>query len=433
MKKHLRVAAAAALSLGMAASLAACGSGGTAGQAQEENVTSLSIVSGNNPWAEGIKALAPAYEEETGISINVETFGNEQLNDQYKVKLNSGSSDTDIMVFQPQDVMREFSRNEWITDLTSYVSDDSEWNWEDFQEPAREAATLDGVVYGVPLMTERHVMYYRADVLEENNIEVPETLDELRDAAAKLHKPDEGFYGIAMRGQKVPSVTQFSSFLYSFGGDFASDGQATVNTPEAIEAYTFYGDLLLQSGPPGATNMGFVEASAIFAQGNAAFYLDADSQAYNFLDPAKSTVVDTVSYGAFPAGPAGSKPYNIVPWVAGISEFSTKKDAAADFIKWATSEETFKTLMVSETLPSPRQSTWDDAESAGAFPEQLVSIVQSTATNGVGHDRPQLEQVARAREFVGGPVVTAIEGGNVAEAAEEANAQFQDLLDQENR
>ena len=432
MKNSLKFHASLVVSVALAATLTACGSG-SGSEAQEEEVTSLSIVSGNNPWAEGLKTLAPEYEEETGIAINIETFGNEQLNDQYKVKLNSGSTDTDVMVFQPQDVMREFSRNGWITDLSSYVEGDDEWNWEDFQEPAREAATLDEKVYGVPLMTERHVMYYRADILEQNNIEVPETLEDLESAAAQLHKPDEGFYGIAMRGQRVPAVTQFSSFLYSFGGDFATDGQASVNTPEAVEAYTFYGDLLRQSGPPGAGNMGFVEASAIFAQGNVAFYLDADSQAYNFLDPSKSAVIDTVSYGAFPAGPEGSKPYSIVPWVAGISEYSTKKDAAADFIKWATSEETFKELMVSETLPSPRQSTWDDATATGAFPEKLVEIVQTTADTAVGRDRPQLEQVARAREFVGGPIVAAIEGGNVEKAAEEANSQFQNLLDQENK
>ena len=49
----------------------------------------------------------------------------------------------------------------------------------------------------------------------------------------------------------------------------------------------------------------------------------------------------------------------------------------------------------------------------------------------MGHDRPQLEQVARAREFVGGPLVTAIEGGDVKAAADAANKDFQDLLDGE--
>ena len=430
MKKNLRLAAGLGLSLALAASAVGCA--GSSSQ-QEEKVTSLSIVSGNNPWAAGIKKMLPEYEQKTGIKVNIETFGNEQLNDQYKVKLNASSADTDIMVYQPQDVMREFTRNKWLTDLTDYTSKDASWKWSDFQKPAQEAATLDGKVYGIPLMTERHVMYYRADILKANNIEVPKTLDELKAATVKLNDPAKGFFGITMRGQKVPSVTQFSSFLYSFGGDFAKDGKAALDSPEAVKAYTFYGDLLKTAGPPGATNMGFVEASAIFAQGNAAFYLDADSQAYNFLDKTKSNVIDTVAYGSFPAGPTGSKPYNIVPWVAGVSEFSKKKDAAFEFIKWATSDEMFKKLMVSDTVPSPRQSTWDDATATTNFPAGLVSIVQGIAKTGVGHDRPQLEQVARAREFVGGPIVTAIEGGDVAAAAATANKSFQELLDKESK
>jgi multiple sugar transport system substrate-binding protein len=430
MKKNLRLAAGLGLSLALAASAVACGGGSAQ---QEQKVTSLSIVSGNNPWAAGIKKLLPEYEKQTGIKVNIETFGNEQLNDQYKVKLNASSADTDVMVYQPQDVMREFTRNKWLTDLSDYTSKDASWKWSDFQKPAQEAAALDGKIYGVPLMTERHVMYYRADILKANNIEVPKTLDELKAATVKLNDPAKGFYGITMRGQKVPSVTQFSSFLYSFGGDFAKDGKATLDSPEAVKAYTFYGDLLKTAGPPGATNMGFVEASAIFAQGNAAFYLDADSQAYNFLDKTNSNVIDTVAYGSFPAGPAGSKPYNTVPWVAGVSEFSKKKDAAFEFIKWATSEEMFKTLMVSDTVPSPRQSTWDDATASAKFPAGLVKIVQGIAETGVGRDRPQLEQVARAREFVGGPVVTAIEGGDVAGAATAANKSFQELLDKESK
>ena len=115
--------------------------------------------------------------------------------------------------------------------------------------------------------------------------------------------------------------------------------------------------------------MGFVEASAIFAQGNAAFYLDADSQVYNFLDKTKSAVVDTVAYGSFPAGPAGSKPYNIVPLGGRYQRVLDKKAAAADFLKWATSDAMFKTLMVSDTVPSPRQSTWDDQTPTAKYPE----------------------------------------------------------------
>jgi multiple sugar transport system substrate-binding protein len=237
-----------------------------------------------------------------------------------------------------------------------------------------------------------------------------------------------------MRGARVPLVTQFSSFLYSFGGDFQDeDGNATVDTPEAIEAYEFYGSLLREYGPPGATNMGWVEASAIFAQGNAAFYLDADSQAYTFLDESNSAVVDTVAYAKFPEGPAGSLPYNIVPQTVGVNAFSKKQDAAWEFLKWATNDENTKWLLSEATVPVARQSAWDDPDASSSFPSGLVEIIREIGDSSVGHDRPQLEQVARAREIVGGPAVTAIDGGDVDEAAEEANAEFQDLVDSDQK
>jgi multiple sugar transport system substrate-binding protein len=426
-RRTRNLAIAAPLVLALAAGMTACSSGG----GDSEEVTDLTLIAANSPWTEGLKTLATEYEAETDIKVNLEFYGNEQLNDTLKVKLNAQSKDFDIYGYQVQDVMREFSRNGWLADMTEYVESDADWNWEDFQESSRDAVTLDDVVYGVPVMTERHVMYYRADLLEAAGIAVPTTLDELDAAAAALNDPDNGFYGIAMRGSKVPLVTQFSSFLYSYGGDFQDeDGNATVDTPEAKEAYATYGNLLKNYGPPGATNMGWPEASAIFAQGNAAFYLDADSQAYTFLDPASSAVVDTVAYGAFPAGPAGSHPYSIVPQTVGINEYSTKKDAAWDFIKWVTSEENSKVLLSEDTVPSARDSAWaDDAATAG-FPAGLVDIVRNSEGT-VGHDRPQLEKVALAREIVGGPAITAIEGGDVDAVADKANADFQELLDGE--
>lgn len=429
-KRMRRAAIAVPAVAALALSLAACGGGDSGGDA--EKVTELTVVAANSPWTEALKSFAPKYEEKTGVKINIEAYGNEQLNDNYKVKLNAQSSDFDVMAFQVQDVMREFSRNGWLTDMTEDVKSDAAWNWDDFQPAARDAVQLDGVVYGVPVMTERQIVYYRKDLLEKAGLEVPKTLDELEAAAKALNDPDKGVYGIAMRGSRVPLVTQLSSFLYSFGGDFQdADGNATVDSPAAIKAYQFYGNLLKNYGPPGVTNMGWVEASALFAQGKAAFYIDADSQAYTFLDKDNSSVVDTVGFARFPAGPAGSKFYNIVPQTVGINAFSKKKEAAWEFIKWITNEENTTSLLGDDTVPVARQSAWNDPAASGAFPAGLVDIVKNVGEDGVGHDRPQLEQVAAAREIVGGPAITAIEGGDVAAAAQEANKAFQDLIDSE--
>lgn len=428
-KRATRLAVAAPLVIALAAGMTGCAS---ADAGSTEDVTSLTLIAANSPWTEGLKTLATEYKEETGVTVNLEFYGNEQLNDTLKVKLNAQSSDFDIYAYQVQDVMREFSRNGWLTDMTDYVTKDAEWDWDDFQASSRDAVTLDDVVYGVPVMTERHVMYYRSDLLDAAGIPVPTTLDELEAAAAKLHDPANGFYGVAMRGSKVPLVTQFSSFLYSFGGDFQdAKGNASVDTPEAKKAYEYYGNLLGNYGPPGVTNMGWVEASAIFAQGNAAFYLDADSQAYTFLDASNSAVVDTVAYGSFPAGPAGSKPYNIVPQTVGINAFSEKKDAAWSFISWVTNQKNSTWMLGEATVPVARDSAWADEKATAGFPAGLVDIVRNIGDSSVGHDRPQLEKVAQAREIVGTPAITAIEGGDVASASKSANKAFQELLDGE--
>lgn len=231
-------------------------------------------------------------------------------------------------------------------------------------------------------------------------------------------------------------MTQVSSFLYSYGADFQDpSGKASLNTDAAIKGFQTYGDLLRNYGPPGVTNMGWIEASALFAQGKAGFYVDADSQAYTFLDKTKSNVVDTVSYTMFPAGSAGAHPYNIVPQTVGINAFSKKQAAAWDFIKWITNVENTKWMLSDKTAPVARDSAWNDPVASAKFPKELVDVIKQCSVPKVciGHDRPQLEAVAKARDIVGGIVVAAIQGEDVKAAATKANTDFQALLNTEKK
>ena len=84
--------------------------------------------------------------------------------------------------------------------------------------------------------------------------------------------------------------------------------------------------------------MGWPEAMAIFTQGKAAFYTEANSLYKNATDPAKSKVSDTVGFAPFPEGPAGSKPYSIPSWALGVNDASENQANAWKFIEWATSK-----------------------------------------------------------------------------------------------
>jgi multiple sugar transport system substrate-binding protein len=178
--------------------------------------------------------------------------------------------------------------------------------------------------------------------------------------------------------------------------------------------------------------MSWPEASAIFAQGNAAFYTDASSLYKNVTEPDKSTVSDFVGFAPFPAGPAGSKPYNVPSWALGINEASGNQDNAWKFIEWATSPE--MTLEIQQAgVPSARDSVWADPAGTSSFPEDLAKAVAIGSETGIGYDRPLVIAVPEAREIVGMPIVVAITGGDVKASIDEAQAGFQKFLENENR
>ncbi|MGA4670712.1 ABC transporter substrate-binding protein [Propionibacteriaceae bacterium Y1923] len=410
------------------AGLAACGSDSGASS------TELQVTLANHPWTEAIKALIPEFESESGLTVKLTQLGEDQLSDQYNVKLNSGSSDLDVLMYRPLQEGKLFARNGWLMDLTSKVSEDSEYGWDDYQPGPVSASSYEDKVVGVPLTTERECLYYRKDILEQIGASAPpDTIDELFEMAQKA-KQATGQAGFVARTGRSAAVTQFSSYLYSYGGDFHNEEgtTATVNTPEAKQAYDMYAKLIRETGPSNvSTDMSWPEAMAIFTQGNAAFYTEADVLYTNATDASKSKVADTVGFAPFPSGPAGRRPFNIPSWGLAINAKSGNQDNAWKFIAWATSKA--KTLeMQKGGLMSARNSAWEDAEGTSGFPEDLAASINENAKEGVGHDRPLVIQVAKAREIVGQPIVDGITGKDQAASIEKAQTDLQAFLDDEN-
>ncbi|GAA2196274.1 sugar ABC transporter substrate-binding protein [Sinomonas flava] len=426
VQSFIRAAAVAAIaSLG----LAACGSGSSGGNESSDAAGPLRVTLANHVWTEQIKAAIPEFEKETGVKVELTQLGEDQLSDQYNVKLNAGSEDIDVMMYRPLQEGKLFAKNKYLADLSDNVKKDSSWDWNDFQQNTVAATTSDGKVVGVPIITEREVLYYRKDLLQAAGISVPKTMDELKDAAAKIKASNPDTAGFVARTGKSTAVTQFSSFLYSFGGDFMKDGKASINTDEAKKAYAFYGGLIKDSGPANvSTDMSWPEAMAIFTQGKAAFYTEADSLYKNATDPAKSKVADKVGFAPLPAGPAGSKPYNIPSWALGINDASKHKNNAWKFVQWATSKE--RTLATQKAgVPGARTSVWSSSDGISTYPKDLADAITVSAKNGVGHDRPEVVTVSKAREIVGAPIVAAITGADSAKAADQAQSDFSKFLE----
>lgn len=445
MKKTFRGKRAAsslfAAVIGLSAVLAGCGGGGQpsatppaaggeqGGAAPAKAEQTIRIVAANHPWTEGIKPMLPEFEEKTGIKVRVDSYFEDQLTQKTSVEFAANSKSIDVVMFRPLQDGKQFEKNGYFASLNDYVGQDAS-SVDDFMPSALGAVKNGDKLYGFPLVTETQVLYYRKDILESAGLQPPKTLDEMKEQAAKLNDPGKGVYGFVSRGKRSPAVTQFSSFLFSFGGDFMKDGKATLNTPEAVQAIEYYGGMLKDYGPPGTLNMSWPEAFGVFTQGKAVFLTDASSLYTNATDPSKSSVADKVGFAPFPAGPAGSKPYNVTSWAIGIGANSEKKDAAWEFVKWATSKEIVSKLQASG-ISGARLSVWDSAEGTASFPQDLAEAIKANSANAVPYDRPLIINVGKARDVIGDSINAAMQGQDVKAAVEKSNQEFQAVLDTE--
>ncbi len=417
---------------GLIALVAVTGCGGGGGAAQAPSTT-VRVTLAHHVWTENVKKASPEFEKATGLKVEITQLAEDQLSDQYNVKLNAGTSEIDVMMYRPLQEGRLFAQNGYLSDLSEKAKADAGWALSDFQPSPLSATTYKDKVVGVPIITEREVLYYRKDVLDKLGISVPKTLEEL-EAAAKKVKASGGMAGFVARTGKSPAVTQFSSFLYSMGGDFVDpSGKAAVNSDAAKKAYAYYGGLIKNYGPANvSTDMSWPEAMAIFTQGGAAFYTEADSLYKNATDPSKSKVSDKVGFAQFPAGEAGSKPYNIPSWALGVNAASTNVDNAWKFVQWATGKEQVLAQQKAG-IPGARTSVWESPDGTGSYPKDLAEAITASAKVGVDHDRPVVAAVVKAREAVGQPIVDAIKGGDVAASADAAQKAFQTVLDNEKK
>src|SRR5699024_1001105 len=145
---------------------------------------------------------------------------------------------------------------------------------------------------------------------------------------------------ITLRGAAPAIAFDFGPFFHGEGLEWTNDdGTANFDQPGAVEAIDKYATLVRDFGPNGVINYSFTESSNLFAQGKVAMELESSNELNSVFDPEKSTVSDSVGVAKMPAGSVEAAP-TALSWGVTMSPFSENKDAAWEFLQWATSPET---------------------------------------------------------------------------------------------
>lgn len=149
---------------------------------------------------------------------------------------------------------------------------------DDFVPASLQYDTWDGHIWGIPYRIETHAVFYNKGMYEAAGLDPdkpPQTWAELVDVATKLSHDDQ--YGFAITGGGEFGNTIFRSlpFIWMNGGAIISDDgtEVLVNSPETVEAVTFYTDFLKKGlSPPSTLQNDGTANRRLFIAGTVATY-----------------------------------------------------------------------------------------------------------------------------------------------------------------
>ncbi|WAM53018.1 ABC transporter substrate-binding protein [Vreelandella venusta] len=353
-----------------------------AGQAHAQ--TEITVATVNNNDMVIMQSLTDAFEQaHPDITLDWVVLEENVLRQRMTTDIATGGGQFDVMTIGTYEVPIWAERG-WLEPLENLPDD---YNEDDLLASVRDGLSLDGTLHALPFYAESSMMYYRTDLFEQAGIEMPAqpTWEQVRDWAEQLHGSEENLAGICLRGKPGwgENMAFVSTLVNTFGGRwFDEQWNPELNSEAWNNALAFYVDLLSNYGPPGASSNGFNENLALFSRGNCAMWVDATSAAGKLYDENESDVAGTLGFAPAPIAKTPKGSHWLWSWALAIPASSEHKEAAQEFITWATSQEYIE--LVGETNgwtsvpPGTRESTYANEQyvDAAPFADFVLNAIQ---------------------------------------------------------
>ena len=257
---------------------------------------------------------------------------------------------------------------------------------------AASAPYLDEEDYwAVPLYGMVQILWYRADLLAEAGVDVPETWSELLAAAEALTTSDRS--GIALPAGKNLATDQVIYSLMVTGGAanfFTDDGQVAIDNPETVAAFDLYRQLLAFS-PQDSGSFAWGEPQAVFNNGTAAMAIEKGQYLSPFVEESGAAPEDL---GCAPipikdeGGQDGSIYYSNGAMV--LSEDAKRAEAAGDFLSWLIEPENYGDFLNAEpglflpvTADGAQLESWRSNEILSTYDECVDVMLEQSQTGAL--------------------------------------------------
>ena len=389
---HASAAGSAALAAALASSAIFIAAPGTA-TAQVAPLSPITIVINQSPWFGGFSKVVEAYEKKTGNKINLDVNPFAASGEKQRHSVRASQGQFDILVMNST-WLAEFYHGGFLTPLTEidpkFRVDDQTFRYDDtgFWNPqTRRNDAASGSAYGVPINGNIQVLYYRADLYRDAGLKVPETWDELRANAARLHKPPT-IYGMVPRGGRSASDISYDwmPYLHGHGGGIFKDEKGgdflvTLNSEAGRSALDVYVELATKSGPPNPGSFGQGQVIQALLLGKAAHATPVIAAWPQMDDPNKSAVVGKIGVAALPHAPGVKSTPTLGHFIGAIPKNvpRDRQQAALAFLDWFQSAEA-QEIYAKAGQPPIRKDTYDAAFMKGEA-YRWTKAVQDSAPN----------------------------------------------------
>ncbi len=336
-----------------------------------EGVT-IKVATVANGNVERMAELAPEhFTPDSGITVEFTILDEATLREVTTRDVAAGGEQFDVVTIGMYETP-QFGANGWLVGLNELAASTPNYDIDDLIPAVRSGLSVDGELYSSPFYAESSFLMYRADVMEEAGLTMPDapTWQEVADIAREIDTDEMA--GICLRGKPGwgDLGAAFTTVLNTFGGtwwaanDDGSIGAAQVDQPEFAEALNFYVDLLNDAGEDDAANSSFTECLTLYQEGKVAMWYDA-TVAASILEADDSPVQGLNDFALAPVNVTDNSGW-LWAWTFAIPVSTTDQDAAWEFISWATGPG-YQELAANEldggwaaVPPGTRQSLYDN-------------------------------------------------------------------------
>jgi len=408
---------------------------------QKGKAINVALQSESDTWALEELGMLDLFEELTGIKLNYTMFEEAQLREKTTIDYITKTGIYDLAMSDPA-YMSSYAKAGVVEDLRPYLNNpqltDKEWfDPDDFPQGFKDMGTFYGILAGWPMHLSGQMLYWNKKYFEKYGLDPergPRNMDELRDFAKKCHHPEDGVYGIALRGLRGDGLNVFawSSFMRAFGGRwFDENWNPQLDSPEVIKSIQFYSDLLKDYGPPGVANWEWSKIMTAMAEGTIAITVDAPTFSYVIEDPEKSKTVGEWGYGPNPAGP---KKQVMTPfsWYLTINKSSKRKEATWLFIQFIMSKPV-QVAIGGPIIATGRLSAIADPafEKGNPWLPAWREAITENAQYADALARPGFPQWPEVGDIMGAELESVIAGlKDPADAAKAANTRIRQVMEE---